>query len=103
MGGPCLRGFTGLLTDVPVAWETIVWPGSAVDAVAFVDDAIAAFRSGLEQLRADRLFEKLGPDAGPWSDDTFTDMALHVFDEIVHHGAEVALLRDLYRARNGEA
>lgn len=31
------------------------------------------------------------------------DMILHVFDEIVHHGAEVALLRDLYRARGGRS
>jgi hypothetical protein len=23
---------------------------------------------------------------------------LHVLDEVIHHGAEIALLRDLYRA-----
>jgi len=23
---------------------------------------------------------------------------LHVIDEVIHHGAEIALLRDLYRA-----
>jgi hypothetical protein len=27
---------------------------------------------------------------------TAFDLALHVFDEVVHHGAEVGLLRDLY-------
>jgi hypothetical protein len=28
------------------------------------------------------------------------DLALHVFDEIVHHGAEVGVLRDLYLRRD---
>jgi DinB family protein len=101
MGGPCLRGFTGLFTDTPVDWEAIVWPGTADDALAFLDDAVAEFRNGLAQFPANRLFDKLGAEAGPWSDDSFADMILHVFDEIVHHAAEVALLRDLYRARGG--
>jgi hypothetical protein len=29
------------------------------------------------------------------------DLLLHVADEIIHHGAEVALLRDLYAAGGG--
>ena len=28
-------------------------------------------------------------------------MILHNNRELIHHGAEVSLLRDLYRARNG--
>jgi hypothetical protein len=28
------------------------------------------------------------------------DLALHVFDEIVHHGGEIGVLRDLYRQRS---
>jgi hypothetical protein len=27
------------------------------------------------------------------------DLALHVLDEVIHHGAEVALLRDLFAHR----
>ncbi len=30
-------------------------------------------------------------------------MAMHASNELVHHGAEVALLRDLYRASFSEA
>jgi hypothetical protein len=26
---------------------------------------------------------------------------IHAIDEVVHHGAEIGLLRDLYRATNG--
>jgi hypothetical protein len=28
------------------------------------------------------------------------DLVLHVLDEVVHHGAEVGLLRDLYLRRD---
>jgi hypothetical protein len=27
------------------------------------------------------------------------DLVVHAFDELAHHGAEIALLRDLYRAQ----
>jgi hypothetical protein len=39
---------------------------------------------------------RIGPSFGPYAKDSATDLALHVFDELVHHAAEVSLLRDLY-------
>jgi len=38
----------------------------------------------------------LGPGWGPYATSTTFDLGLHVFDEVVHHAAEVGLLRDLY-------
>lgn len=32
-------------------------------------------------------------------DDPFTDIVWRVNQEVLHHGAEIALLRDLYRAQ----
>ena len=45
------------------------------------------------------LFDPLGPTWGPYGDSTFLALMLHALDEVIHHSAEIALLRDLYRAR----
>jgi hypothetical protein len=37
---------------------------------------------------------------GPYAESNTVDLALHVLDEVVHHGAEVGLLRDLYSHRS---
>ena len=39
---------------------------------------------------------RAGPALGPYATDTWTALAVHVMDELAHHGAEIALLRDLY-------
>jgi ankyrin repeat protein len=44
------------------------------------------------------LWEKMGPIAGPYAEDTRLAFVLHIIDEYIHHGAEVALMRDLYHA-----
>jgi hypothetical protein len=46
--------------------------------------------------------EKLGPIARGYADSTRMAFILHIIDELIHHGAEVALLRDLYRARQAD-
>jgi hypothetical protein len=40
-----------------------------------------------------------GPAEGPFADYPMAALVLHINREVIHHGAEVALLRDLYRAR----
>ena len=40
----------------------------------------------------------LGPSWGDAAERTRLDLALHAERELVHHGAEIALLRDLYGA-----
>jgi hypothetical protein len=44
------------------------------------------------------LGEKIGRGGGPFEDSTVGALVLHIVDELIHHSAEVALLRDLYRA-----
>jgi hypothetical protein len=35
--------------------------------------------------------------------DSRADLVLHVADQVIHHGAEIALLRDLFAATHGGA
>jgi ankyrin repeat protein len=39
----------------------------------------------------------MGPIAGPYAADDGTAFALHILDELIHHGAEVGAVRDFYR------
>ena len=49
----------------------------------------------------ERLAELVGPVAGPeYADRTRAAYVLHMLDEFIHHGAEIALLRDLWRWQN---
>jgi hypothetical protein len=45
------------------------------------------------------LARPCGPAEGPFRDLPMATLVLHINREVFHHAAEVALLRDLYRAR----
>ncbi|EFE79426.1 LOW QUALITY PROTEIN: conserved hypothetical protein, partial [Streptomyces filamentosus NRRL 15998] len=76
-------------------------PGDAAGAVAAFETASAAWREAL--LSADdTALDTVGYSAypnGSDAEDLFVDVVWWVNQEVLHHGAEIALLRDLYRAR----
>ncbi|HZT95322.1 MAG TPA: DinB family protein [Chloroflexota bacterium] len=77
-------------------------PGCAANAAGALDllgTAYGEWRAALAAVDEDRLWRELGPSWGPFGSDSTADLVLHVFDEFIHHSAEVALLRDLYRSR----
>lgn len=80
--------------------RTTTVPASA-DAARAKVAAVAGERHGdlMEVTDAD-LWEKIGPVGGPYADHTRVSWVLHILDELIHHGAEVALLRDLYPKRS---
>jgi hypothetical protein len=74
-------------------------PGPADSAAAAVADLNAAFAQWCRQLTQttdESLSELIGPVAGRFGDASRRAFALHIVDELVHHTAEAALLRDLY-------
>jgi hypothetical protein len=75
------------------------WHGDAATALADLRTAAAAFRDVTERGGEDGLWQPLGPDWGQYAEDTWADLVVHAFDELAHHGAEIALLRDLHRAQ----
>jgi len=50
----------------------------------------------LAEVTDSDLWEKIGAIGGPYAEGTRVSWVLHVLDEVIHHGAEVGLLRDLY-------
>ncbi|MBV6702557.1 DinB family protein [Kitasatospora aureofaciens] len=73
--------------------------GDAQSAIAGFDAAATAWREAL--LAADdTVLDTVGHSAYPYGGDAeeaFLDVVWWVNQELLHHGAEIALLRDLYR------
>lgn len=73
---------------------------SAAGALAVTAEAFAAWRGVLAAVSDADLAMPIGVVGGHYGDSTRRSLVLHIADELVHHSAEVALLRDLYAARD---
>ncbi len=71
---------------------------SAAASLWELNVAYARWRAQLTETTDESLGELIGPAAGPYADATRRAFALHIVDEVIHHTAEAALLRDLYAA-----
>lgn len=56
------------------------------------------FRDAVGERSSDDLWQVLGDDWGPYRDHSLYDLVQHASHELLHHGAEIALLRDLHRS-----
>lgn len=73
-------------------------PGRAGEAVAFLERSYAQWRQGIASLDDQAMLRPLGPRGGRFAKDSMGQLVAHISREAMHHGAEIALLRDLYRA-----
>ncbi len=73
-------------------------PGTAEGALELLDSAYALWHSGVAGLDDEAMLRPLGPRGGPYAEDSMAKLVLHVNREVMAHGAEICLLRDLYRA-----
>lgn len=101
IAGGVLMGFAGsLLSGRPPDLEIEDWPGGSEAAILFLDRACQIWREALDSIPEEDMWKSLGSAWGAYGEDSMADLVLHVFDEFVHHGAEVALMRDLFRHRD---
>ncbi len=84
----------------PFDYATHDYPGDAATALAQLDATYAAWTAGVRGLGADDLRRAVGPAEGPYAERSMAELVLHINREVLHHGAEIALLRDLYRWRD---
>ncbi|MGH2760949.1 MAG: DinB family protein, partial [Actinomycetota bacterium] len=76
------------------------FPGTADAAKRMLADAHELFLGYVSAVEESELWSKIGPVGGQYAEGTKLSIVMHQLDEVVHHGAEIALLRDLYRAQH---
>ena len=80
----------------PADYESWDYATDAGTALAQLDDAYQSWTDGVHGLSDADLAKPCGPAEGPYADESMTTLVLHINREVIHHGAEIALLRDLY-------
>ena len=101
LGGMALGGFADRrFGEGTLTVAQLDFPPAAAAVPAFLDEHYRSWRAGLAGLSPAEWASPLGPAWGPYAESNTVDLALHVLDEVIHHGAEVGLLRDLYAHRS---
>ncbi|HEY3009528.1 MAG TPA: DinB family protein [Micromonosporaceae bacterium] len=73
-------------------------PATADEAVAFLERAYGRWHDGIAGLDEGGLTAPLGAKGAVYAGDPMVELMVHVNREIIHHGGEIGVLRDLYRA-----
>lgn len=85
----------------PIDYTSAVYPPTAAGMLSWIDELYDAWISGVRGLTPETLAEPVGPAEGPYAELPMASLVLHINRETIHHGAEIALLRDLYAHREG--
>jgi len=80
----------------PVDYATFSYAGSAAEALAQLDHEVGWWLDGVRGLGEDGLNRPCGPAEGAFAEAPLAALVLHIHRELIHHLAEVSLLRDLY-------
>ncbi|GAA4834742.1 hypothetical protein GCM10023354_13010 [Garicola koreensis] len=77
-----------------VDYESFEYASTADGAVAQLESEYAAWMAGVESLGEAELSRGCGEHG--FEEDPMAALILHIHREVIHHLAEVSLLRDLY-------
>jgi hypothetical protein len=83
-----------------IGYDDFPFAGSAAEALRQLDETHAAWAEGVRGLDAAALERPVGPAEGPYAASPMATLVLHIHREAIHHGAEILLLRDLYRTND---
>ncbi|MEH3132064.1 MAG: DinB family protein [Mycolicibacterium neoaurum] len=77
-------------------YQTWPYANDAATALAQLDAEKARWTAGVRALSDADLQRPCGPAEGPYADYPMAALMLHINREVIHHGAEICLLRDLF-------
>ncbi|MFJ2774576.1 DinB family protein [Streptomyces sp. NPDC087300] len=103
--GHILVGVLGVRTAAhfggpPMDYMTYAYPGTAAEALDQLDAGYAGWIAGVRGLGEEGLARPCGEAEGPFAKEPMATLVLHIHREMIHHGAEISLLRDLYAHRS---
>jgi hypothetical protein len=85
--------FGGPPADYP-GWA---YAGTAAGALQQLDEGHDRWIAGVRSLGIEGLARPVGDAEGPeYAESPIAELVLHIHREVIHHGAEICLLRDLY-------
>ena len=76
--------------------ETYAYAGTAAEALRQLDGGYAAWLTGVTSLDIEGFRRPCGQREPHRPAASMAELVLHINREAIHHGAEIALLRDLY-------
>lgn len=79
-----------------VDYGSFPYAADAATALAQLDEEYARWLAGVESLGEDGLARPCGEAEGSYAELPLAALVLHINREMIHHLAEVCLLRDLY-------
>jgi hypothetical protein len=101
IGSDCINGINVRLFNVHASdIDQREWFGTAALALDALDVVWNVFAARAHELDDAAMNRELGAAWGPFARSNHADLLLHVADELIHHGAEIALLRDLFARRD---
>ena len=80
----------------PADYQSWSYATDAKRALQQLDDAYANWITGVRGLDAQALARPIGEAEGKWAEHAMSELILHINREAIHHGAEIACIRDLY-------
>jgi hypothetical protein len=83
--------------DRSITYQNFDYAGTAGEALHQLDAVYSAWTEGVRALGGAGLSRPCGPDEGAFANYPMAALVLHINRETIHHGAEILLLRDLYR------
>ncbi|MFI6263704.1 DinB family protein [Micromonospora sp. NPDC051006] len=84
----------------PTDYQSFEYAATAKAALAQLDTEYATWQAGVEALGEAGLARPCGEAEGPYAEHPMAALVLHINRELIHHLAEVCLLRDLYLHTN---
>lgn len=81
----------------PVDYQTYDYPGTAAAALTDLDGRYQTWIDGVRGLSDDDLARPCGEPG--FEQDPMIGLVLHIHREVIHHGAMISLLRDLWTHR----
>ena len=82
-----------------VSYEDFDYPGTAAEALDLLDEYYRTWIRSVSGLDEAALAAPVGEAEGDRAQAPMAELVLHINREMIHHLAEVALLRDLYAHR----
>jgi DinB superfamily len=80
-------------------YRSFAYAATASEALAQLDAEYATWLAGVESLGEAGLARPVGEAEAQWGDRPMGALVLHIHREVIHHLAEVSLLRDLHLHR----